>query len=777
MKLKSLIGWFLAVLLVLALVLVALVKLFFGPDKIVAALIPRLEETFQREVKYGDVEFLSLTSIGVRLHDVRVKNDPGFDRENFLHIDQLDCTVRLRPLLSGKVEFAKLILHEPELYLIRTVDGRTNYNVADSTIDAQGDEQAIESLLDFDQFVVRDGRVIWRNDSTNVKIALGRLDYRGSLHGKQERVLEGSFDLDSVLFATDIEDLLFYPAHLGADFSFLYHSDGDSVQVDYCNLRADDFKARLQGKILDFSTAPDVDLSLMAPRVRLEELQNSALLAPLSFLRDVEMRGDLRLDAAYKGLLADARADKLRGKITLTDFEADAKTLRTDIEIKLAELNFNSQSISLYTEDATVGGAPASCRLAVDNFSDPNISAELRFESEAQVVGRLLQVETADDLEGRVEVDLSGFMRWQDRENVRLLGSVSVNELSGELPGWPQPIKSLDLDCQMLGKDMQVQRLNITSEDSDFRFSGKITGFTPWLASGGEPETRPFIDFELKADNLDLDLLTQPPPQEEKSDTLPQQSLLARFPDFDAGGTIYCSRADFADFPLQELYGRVTLLSKVLHLDSLTAGIYGGNATGEAILDFSGESSPDWELDVSAQDFEINSLLRRCADFEDKLFGPARLLAEFKGVGTSEADILTSLDAAGSLTISSGRLTHFHTRDRLKNYLGFDLLPRDSYHDLTASFAIGNLALHLSDMNFSSQKDHYSVDGKIGFDGALDLNVTGAVSGDNARLLDIDAKTRRQIQALGYGEVDLSLKGPADNPNIEILSARAGRGH
>lgn len=775
MKLKSVIGWAIAVAVVLLLVIAALIKLFYGPDQIVAKLIPQLEETFQRQVEYGDVEFTVFTGIGVRLHDVRVKNDPGFDRENFLTTDHLDCTVKMQSLLQGKIEFARLILHEPELYLIKNVDGETNYNVADSTIDVRGDEQALESLLDFDQFVIRDGRLIWRLDSANVKAVVGGLGYRGSLRGKEERTLAGRLEVDSLLFSTEFEDLQIYPAQLSAEFDFLYYTDGDSVKVQYCNLTAADLKARLEGKILAFSTDPDVDLALMAPRIRLENIENSALFAPLTFLRGVELRGDLRLDAAYKGLFCDPRADNLRGKITLTDFEAKAHRLDTEIETRLAELNFNSQSISFYTEDATIGDAPASCRLAIDNFSDPNVSAELRFNSEAEVLGKLFQIESADDLEGRVEIDLSGFARWREKENLRLLGSVMLDGLSGPLPGFPAPVERLDLNCQLLGKDLQVQNLRLQSGDSDFGLTGKLNGFTPWLASGGEPETRPFFDFNLTGAGLGVDLLTQTRAAEE-SDTVEHLPLLARFPRFDGGGVFFCEHAQFAGFPLQELYGRLTLLSGVLHLDSLTAGIYGGRANGEAIFDFSGEGSPEWELEVSAQDFEINSLLQRCTGFQDCFFGPTRLLAEFKAVGTSEANILTSLDAAGSLTIARGRLSRFTTRERVKRELGFDLLPRESFSDLTGNFAIGDLALHFSDLDFSSNGGRYRVDGRVGFDSNLDLRVTGPVSGDNARLLDIAEATRRQIRSLGFGELELSLRGVSANPTIEILSARAGRG-
>ncbi|MFH2054624.1 MAG: AsmA family protein, partial [bacterium] len=775
MKLKSVIGWTIAVAVVLLLVIAALVKLFYGPDKIVETLVPHLEETFQRQVEYGDVEFTVFTGIGVRLHDVRVKNDPGFDRENFLTIDHLDCTVRLPSLMRGKIEFARLILHQPELYLIKNVDGETNYNVADTTIGAPGDGQALEALLDFDEFVIRDGRVIWRFDSAGVKVAVGRIDYRGRLFGKERQVLEGRLEVDSLLLSTEIEDLQIYPAQLGAEFSFLYYTGGDSVRVEFCNLTAADLKARLQGRILDFSTSPNVDLALMAPRVRLENLENSALFAPMTFLRDVELRGDLRLDAAYKGLFADPRADNLRGKLTLTDFQAKARRLDTEIEIKLAELNFNSRSISFYTEDATIGDAPAACRLAVDNFGDLNLSAELRFNAEAEVLGKLFQLESASDLGGRVEVDLSGFARLRERENLRLLGSVMFDQLSGPLPGLPYPVESLNLSCQLLGRDLQIQNLGLRCGESEFHVTGKINGFTPWLASGGEPETRPFFEFSLTGDNLDFNLLTATP-QTEESDTLTALPLVARFPLFDGGGTFYCENALFAGFPLQELYGRLTLLSRVLHLDSLTADIYGGRATGEAIFDYSGEGSPEWELQVSAQDFEINSLLQRCTGFGDHLFGATRMLAEFKGVGTSEADILTSLDAAGSLTMMQGRLSRFTTRERVKRELGFDLVPRESISDLTAGFAIGDLELYFSELDFTSDRERYGLEGRVGFDSNLDLRVTGVVSGDDARLLDIAEDTRRQIRSLGFGEVELSLKGPAEDPAIEILSARAGRG-
>jgi hypothetical protein len=778
MKLRSLLAWTLAVIVVLILVAAALVKLLLGPDRIVAALIPRLEEALQRQVTYGDVEFTLLGGIGVRIHDVQVKNDPGFARENFLRIGHIDCSVNFWPLLRGEVEFGRLALVEPELDLIRSIDGTTNYHLADPSIDVPGDERVLGALPAFDELVIRKGNIVWRNDSTNSKLVIGQVSFRNHLIQSDSSVYDGKLRADSLALATEFEEILFYPAGIAADYRAIYWGDGDSLALRKFEVAASELRGRLEGTIGDFSTSPDVDLRLIAPRIRLDRLSNSPLIAAVEALHDVDFGGEVRVDAGYHGLLSDPRPDKLQGKVTITGFSADSPRLQADLEIELAELNFNAQSVSFFTEKATVGDVPASFRLAVDNFDDPNLSFEVKFSSGVNFLTQVAQLDSRTDISGTVDVALSGFSRWQTREDLRLLGSIRLTDFSYEAPGMRTPIDDVDLDCQFLGKDMRLQQFQLMAGESDLQMNGTVTDFAAYVATWGQAAKRPLFEFESNSDNLNLDLLTQPNVDDAGvSDSLLQLPLLALFPDFDVSGSVFCDRANFGDIVIEALYSRVTMLNRILHLDSINCGIYGGNASGDAIVDLSTPDSVSWELDISAQGIEANSILPRFVGLEDQFFGGGKLLAEFSGQGISESQMSQSLVGSGSFSVADGRLARFDLGRRIERELGFEFISQASIHNLEAAFSVANEQVELSDMQFSTGRSDYTVGGVVDFTSDLDLMAELQISAANARYLDISAELRRQIEKLGGASVRLHIGGSAIDPIVEVnkVSAVGGR--
>ncbi len=777
MKVRSLLAWTAAVLIVLILVLVAAVKLFLPADRIVAALIPRLEETLDRQVEYGNVEYTIFSGIGVCIRDIRVKNDPGFDRPDFLRIGALDCKIRLWPLLKGELQFRRLTLEDAELYLIKTIDGITNYHRSDPKIGTPGDEKLLAVPLAFADFTVNNGCLVHRDDSLGVKLVLGQIDFESSVRGQERLSISGKLEADSFLVATELQDFVFVPAGIGVDLEAVYFAEVDSFHIRECKLEAGGIEGRLQGGITDVSSSPDVDLAFVAPRTKLRRLQESPLLTAFAALRDLRLDGDLRIDAAYDGLVAQPQADNLKGKITITDLKAASPRLDTDLKIKLAELNFNSQSISFFTEEARIGEVPASFRMAVDNFDDPNLSAELKFASGVNFLSQLMQLDPVAELSGRFDLSLSGFMRWQEPENLRLLGAVTVTDLFYAAPRLSSPVDEIDISCQFLGKDLQVQEFHFRSDRSELRLSGIVFNFAPYVAKLGKPEKKPLFDFELVSDYFDLDILTTVPSDTAAADSIAPSPLLACLPDFDAAGSMRFHRATFGGIEFYSLKSQVTALNRIIEFDSLSAQVFSGVVAGEVIVDLSDSAASEFEIEVKAYDFEINRFLSRFTSFDDHLFGRASLLGEFKGQGSLAVDILPTLRGSGSFTVSHGKLVDFKlSQALLRAGLASQGGEQLSVRDLTGGFTIAGLRVRLIGVSFKSGRTPFKLDGIIGFAGSLDCTLEISISAQDARYLAIPPTLQDRVADLGGIDLTLHIGGSAVAPTMEIRSIRSKRG-
>ncbi len=82
--------------------------------------------SFGRPVRYASLSVSAFPLPAVRLKGFQVAEDPAFGPGPFLTVGEGRIGIRLRPLLSGRVELADLTLDEPRIDLVEDASGRLN---------------------------------------------------------------------------------------------------------------------------------------------------------------------------------------------------------------------------------------------------------------------------------------------------------------------------------------------------------------------------------------------------------------------------------------------------------------------------------------------------------------------------------------------------------------------------------------------------------------------------------------------------------------------------
>ncbi|MCK4609114.1 MAG: AsmA family protein [Gammaproteobacteria bacterium] len=75
----------------------------------------------------GDISWSFFPWVGVKVHDVSLSNAKGFSQQDFAKVGEADVSIRLLPLIVGKVEAGKLMLKDLDLALMRNKAGETNW--------------------------------------------------------------------------------------------------------------------------------------------------------------------------------------------------------------------------------------------------------------------------------------------------------------------------------------------------------------------------------------------------------------------------------------------------------------------------------------------------------------------------------------------------------------------------------------------------------------------------------------------------------------------------
>ena len=112
--------------IVLLVILVILLPIIVDLNQYQGHYRPIIEEALKRKIELKDIRLTIFPRLGVRIAGFAVLDDPTFSSDPFASLTSLDVGVRLRPLLSKRVEVEELTLRDPLITVIKNRDGILN---------------------------------------------------------------------------------------------------------------------------------------------------------------------------------------------------------------------------------------------------------------------------------------------------------------------------------------------------------------------------------------------------------------------------------------------------------------------------------------------------------------------------------------------------------------------------------------------------------------------------------------------------------------------------
>ncbi|PWS35061.1 hypothetical protein DFH01_22325 [Falsiroseomonas bella] len=623
-------------------------RVFVSPEAVRARLVAEVQRATGREFAVRDVELgLSLRPT-VILRDVALANMPGGSRPQMLTAERVEVQAALLPLLSRRIEIARIELDRPDLLLETTAEGRGNWQFQPAAGPAAPSAPGTPSAparplaLSLDRLQVEEGRVTWRDGSagTTETIGIPRLDAaapdgapvtaRGTLllRGQEVAVTAETAPLAALGGATQIP-----------------------LQATLGVLGAE---ARIQGSLAP-GGAWRAEVAASVPEVaRLAPLLPDAPLPPL---RDVTLSGrlagsgaELRTAENLALRLGAADLSALRPGLALTRLEATAPRLDAPLQIT-AEARQGEVPLSL----SGTAGTPA---LLVGGAAAP-LPVDLRLQAAGATATLRGQVRQPTALSG---VDLALAARIPDL--------AALSPLAGTaLPA----IRDLTAEAR------------IAERGAGFRDGIALRGITlaaPPLQAAGELTlaiaARPALNGRLDVARLDLDAIraalpAAAPAQPAPAQPAPAQPAPAPAPAARDGRVI----PDIA-LPVDALRGwdadlRVTVatltaggatwrdLRLPLKVEAGRARIApfavtgpGGQVTGELAAD-AAAATPTVALTLRAPGLELAPLQQALGE-PVRVSGKAELDAALRGAGAGLRAVAATLDGHLGLAMVNATL-------------------------------------------------------------------------------------------------------------------------
>lgn len=116
----------LAAIVLLAVAAVLLLPVLVDTPRVQALVADAASQALGRSVRFGGLSVVILPRPAVELRDLEIAEDPSFARDAFVTLERGRLRLRLRPLLTGRLEFAEVVLTRPRISLVQRADGRWN---------------------------------------------------------------------------------------------------------------------------------------------------------------------------------------------------------------------------------------------------------------------------------------------------------------------------------------------------------------------------------------------------------------------------------------------------------------------------------------------------------------------------------------------------------------------------------------------------------------------------------------------------------------------------
>ncbi len=599
-------------------------------------LLGQAEQALGRKISVGEAELTIFDGIGVRLLDFALADDPGYGAEDFVRAKDVQINVELWPLFRKEFQIKRMILHEPEIRLIRNLNGDFNF----ATLGKKEKEEKVREEFK------KEKRPPAAKDSaaalfvTLVNISKGDLRYRDLKDGADLRLQQIDLKLSDLDFdkpvSAELAAALFSakqnlnikarigPFRSGGEVSQL-PLDGQ-VQVDPLDFGK--LKAALP-KVRSF-LPKDMDL---AGVFRIKELKFKGTMQKLAFKGDLE-GGD--------GIVRFGKSFHKAAGIPLA-VSTDGQYANNTVFLRHTELKLHNLALESKGE-VRLGG-------------DPEL--DLNFNSKpASLAGweKILPTLGAYQLSGEMQVNATVRGRVGSGAAPQVQGTMSLVGVSAKPPQFAQPIKDLNTNVNFTGARAEVKDATLTLGRSRLRLAAVIEKFSPLTLSYkvSTPELWP-ADYQV-----DLS-------EERKIDVLKNLTSEGQLAVQDSGvafqGKLLSGQGTLYKIGYKNLEADLSVASRVARLRTLRVTALSGSVQGEGEYAFK-DPAPQFSFASKMQGVDLKELYAALSpkaerDIRGKLNGEMKI----SGSGQKWEELKQSLRGQGEAEVVQGALLNFNLAD------------------------------------------------------------------------------------------------------------------
>jgi uncharacterized protein involved in outer membrane biogenesis len=512
----------------------------------------------------------------------------------------------------------------------------------------------------------------------------------GSLKARTEgRFLkaEGSLKVeDPQIKATQLG----YPITL--DFKLEENLDNGVIQIGNGLLKLGPTPISIVGRVNTAPNPAQLDLHVTSQGASLAEIARLAAAAGAAFNAGTNIKGSLNANIAVRGAASNPA---LEGSLKASSVEISGGEIKQPVSVPQLDLALTPTAIRSTPFVAQSGGTQLNMQFALKDYTSqaPSMTASIR-TSNAKV-GELLAMASAYGMSavegmsgsGVISLDLTAAGPLKNPSAMVFNGSGALQNASLNTPELTKPLNVRNANIRFSQNSMILENVQASLDASNASGNLSVRNFSA-----------PQVQFALNLDKLDLaamqQIIAKPVGSMKKAEFLliPQAYAEVRAPEpglmtkVAGHGTISAGSLTYDQLVLNNVKAAVTLDHGVIRLSPVTSTMYGGQQSGEIVMD-TRVTPPAVTVATKLQKVDANSLVSAMSSVKNTLYGLLASNANARFRAASGANFAQSLNGKLALDLSNGRLAKVDLLNQLAALGRFlnasSAIPKQPFTDVT----------------------------------------------------------------------------------------------
>lgn len=668
------------------LILVGILIAYAKQDAIVQGQIASLNSSFEGQITVGDVHlapFENFPYISLKIDSVTVHETKDPSSTVLLDVADIYVGFNIWDLVSGNYDIRSLKVEDGFFDLIVHADGKTNLENALTSTSASESGNPIDVHLS--QIELKNIAVHQLQEATNKEVVTIVYWAKGGLKSSDDEIaahVDSAFELN-VIDAGDTTYLKHKHFEFHTDLVFNKSNGLLVFKPSGITMEHGDFQ--LEGS-LDTQNENTIDLSIKGTKPSFDMFIAFAPEELIPVLERYENAGEIYFNATVKGPtkgiqpLIDAsfgaseaylENSSVKKRIDQMGFSGH---FTNGAQRDLSTMEFSMTDISANLEKGHVVG-----NIFVKNFEAPEIDMQIDADFDLPFVIDFLNLDEVEDVKGSVEmkmkfhdiIDIDHPENALKDLNQAYFAELKIKGLAFNAAALPSPLKNLEVQLTMNGKQAELSQLDLSLGNSDLSITGSLSDLPAIVHHATTPVN---AELTIQSKLIDLAELTQYAEEDSSGVNERVQNLSLAF-SFNALGNAFTEYTYLpkGEFFIQNLYADLEHYPHTLHDFHADVMIKEDDLN---IIDFTGI--------IDDSDFHFNGLIHDYSSWmQEELHG----------------------DIALDITLKSDLLKF----EDLLSYRGVNYMPEDYRHE-----EIERLELHMA------SKLHYDQNVLKGIDIELD---------------------------------------------------------